>query len=365
MEGLLPDMNTLDNIKQIKKLDPGQVLLSIEKLASQVSQVNEEFKKISLPADFKKVDKIIVNGMGGSALGSHILRSLFFDQLKLPLGIINSYQLPASLDKNTLYIVSSYSGTTEEPLATIDEAKRKQAKIFGIASGGKLGELIKQKKIAGYVFDAKFNPSNQPRMGLGYSLAAQLALFKKLGLLSISEQQVNRALALVSGWDKAFGVNAATKNNPAKQLALKLKDKMPVIVTSEFLAGNAHTFANQINENAKTFANYFLISEMNHHLLEGLSFPKTNRQNLFFVFFDSRLYQAKNQIRYKITKQVVAKIKIPFFSYQLSSTDKISQVLEFLAFGSYASFYLGILNGVNPSKIPWVDYFKEQLKKAS
>lgn len=356
-------MNTLDNLSQIKKLDRGKVLASIEILGEQLKQVWQEFKKVKIPKDFNQINKVLINGMGGSALGGQILRSLFFDQLKLPVGIINSYQLPASLDENTLYIISSYSGNTEEPLLTFTLAKKRGAKIFGITAGGRLGSLIKQGKLPGYVFKPSFNPSGQPRMGLGYSLAAHLALFRKLGLIKITDDQIKSILLLIDKLRAKFGVEVVTKNNMAKKLALELQNKVPLIVASEFLGGNAHTLANQLNENAKNFATYFLIPELNHHLLEGLVFPKTNRQNLSFVFFESKLYQPKNQIRYKITRQVVAKNKIKCSAYKLTAATKIEQSLEALVFGSYLSFYLAVLNKVNPAKIPWVDYFKVQLKK--
>ncbi len=358
-------MNTLDNLKQIKKLKADKVLASIENLGEQIIQVFKEFKKIQLPKSYRQVNKILVNGMGGSALGSHILRSLFFNQLKTPFGVINSYQLPASLDKNTLYVISSYSGSTEEPLATFAAAQKRRAKTFGITSGGQLGNFIKRGKLEGYLFNPVFNPSGQPRMGLGYSLAAQLALLKKLNLILVSEAEVTKALNEIRRWHQLFGFDNPTKTNLAKKTAREIKNKIPIVVTSEFLAGNAHALANQINENAKNFSTYFLISELNHHLLEGLSFPKSNRQNLFFIFLESKFYHPKNQIRYRVTRSVLTKNKIDHFTYKLSASSKLSQALEVLVFGSYLSFYLAVLNNINPTKIPWVDYFKHQLKKYS
>lgn len=355
-------MTTLNNLQKIKKFDSGRALDSIEALGAQISQAWREVKDLKLPLAFKNFDKVVVNGMGGSALGADITRSLFADRLKVPLIVINSYQPPKFLDGKTLYIASSYSGATEEVIYSLDEARRKQSKTFGIASGGRLGDLIRQKKISGYVFNPQFNPSGQPRLGLGYSLGAQLGLLRKVGLLDVTEPEIKNSLAGLARWRRKFGVLHPAKNNPAKKLAVFLRNKTPLPVAAEFLSGNAHVFANQINENAKNFANYFLISEMNHHLLEGLSFPRSNAGRLAFVFFDSGLYFPPNQKRLKITRDVAAKNKIKSFYYRLSGPDKLSQALEMLVFCGYASFYLAILNNVNPSKIPWVDYFKAQLK---
>jgi len=145
-------MNKLDNPKLVAKLDPAGALKSIDLLGEQVSQVWREFKKVKLPKSYKKINSIVINGMGGSALGAHILGELFFDQLKVPFKVINSYLLPAAVDEKTLYIICSYSGSTEEPLLAFSEAQKRGAKIFGIAAGKNLGQLIKRGKMPGYIF---------------------------------------------------------------------------------------------------------------------------------------------------------------------------------------------------------------------
>lgn len=355
-------MHQLDDLAKIKKLDGGMVLDSIQLLDKQINQTWFDFKKVKIPAAYSRVNKIVVNGMGGSALGSDIIRTLFADELKVPLIITNSYDALGCVDDKTLFIVSSYSGTTEETLEAVKQAQKKKAKIFGITSGGVLGDMIAKKKIDGFVFDPKFNPSNQPRMGLGYSLTTQLALFSKLKLLKFGQNDIDQTIKAIVKYNRKFGVGVGLSTNLSKQLAISMQKKISVIVAAEFLGGNAHTLSNQINENAKSYCNYYLISEMNHHLLEGLTFPRDNQGVLNFLFFTSSLYHKKNQARFHITKDVVNKNKIKFFSYELTAKSRLGQAFEMLVFGSYFSFYLAILYQLNPSKIPWVDYFKAQLK---
>ncbi|MBI3291031.1 hypothetical protein HYZ76_01985, partial [Candidatus Falkowbacteria bacterium] len=303
-------MRELDNSSLIKKFDPDKNLESVDLLADQVGQVWREFKKVKLPENYKKVDRILINAMGGSALPGHMIKSIYFDELKKPLEVINSYKLPAYVNGKTLYLMVSYSGTTEEPLSTYDSAKDSGAKIFGIASGGKLAAEIKRGRMPGYVFDPKANPSNQPRIGLGYTLAAHLGLFSRLGFIKITDLDIKKVLAIVSQAKKEFGFSNPFAKNKAKQLAVKIKNKALIVVASEHLAGSAHVFANQTNETAKTLSAYHLISELNHHLLEGLRFPSVNQRNLIAVSLDSYLYHPKNRLRYKITKEVIAKNKV-------------------------------------------------------
>ncbi|NUM25922.1 MAG: SIS domain-containing protein [Candidatus Buchananbacteria bacterium] len=353
----------LDDEKIVAKLDPGHALEAVAQLGEQVASAWRDFKKVSVPKSYRQINKIVLNGMGGSQLGAHLLSSVYFKELQKPFVIVNSYELPGYIDNKTLYIVSSYSGNTEEPLATIAEARRRGAKIFGIAAGGKLGQLITSGKIPGFVFDPVANPSGQPRLGLGYSLTAQLALFNKLGLLRITDFDIKQQLALLKKCNQRFGFSVTQSKNPAKKMALALAGNAAVIVASEHLVGTAHIFANQTNETGKTFSTYYAIPELNHHLLESLKNPKTNRTSLLFMFFESKLYYPKNQLRFSVTKQVVRKNAIKQLSYTVTAQDRLGQALEILSLGSYATFYLALLNNINPNLIPWVDYFKRQLDR--
>ena len=81
-----------------------------------------------------------------------------------------------------------------------------------------------------------------------------------------------------------------------------------------------------------------------------------------FFFLDSKLYHPRVQIRSKLTKQVAKKSKIKVASYILTGKTKLVQAFEALQLTSWVSFYLAMLNKVNPAEIPWVDWFKEQLR---
>lgn len=358
-------MINLDNDSLVKKFDPDNNLMSVDLLSRQLAQAWQEFKKVLIPASYKTIDKIVINGMGGSALPGGIIMSVYFEELKIPLLVINSYKVPATVDKKTLYIICSYSGTTEEPVSTFLAAKKKGAKVFAITSGGPLGDLVMKGKTPGYMFDPVANPSGQPRIGLGYTLGAHLALFKRLGLIKLNDQEVRALLTIINKFKSQFNFKSLSTKNLAKQLAIKTHGRELLIFASEHLIGNAHTFANQINETSKTLSAYHALSELNHHLLEGLKFPKTNRSHLHIVMLESDLYHSKNQTRYQVTKKIIKNNGVGFSTYKLKSKTRLAQSLEALTLSSYVTFYLALLNRVNPNLIPYVDYLKAQLKKYS
>jgi glucose/mannose-6-phosphate isomerase len=134
-------------------------------------------------------------------------------------------------------------------------------------------------------------------------------------------------------------------------------------VGAEFLEGALHVASNQFNENAKIFADYKIIPEINHHLLEGLDFPKSNPLNHFFIFFQSKLYHPRNQKRLSLTKELLEKKGIDGTMVNLESENKITQVFELITLTSFANLYLAFLENIDPCPIKSVDWFKAQLKK--
>lgn len=347
----------------IKDLDKANNIGSIEQLGDQIQHIWEIAQKLEFDESYQGIDKVVVAGMGGSALGTHIIQTVFKDHLKVPFIICGEYTLPRFVNEKTLVVASSYSGNTAETLSATKDAIQKKAKITGITSGGKLSPLLKEKKHPHLVFDAKYNPSNSPRMALGYSIFGQMVLFSKLGLLKISESDYKEVLEVIAEQQLSLSRHTQTDKNPAKLLAFQLKNRIPVITAAEHLEGVAHVFANQINENSKNYSEYRIVPELNHHLMEGLAFPENNDHNLLFLPLNSELYLAENQERMKLTQEVITENKLHYLSHTLVASTKLSQAFELLILASYTSYYLALLNNQDPTPNPWVDWFKEQLTK--
>jgi len=355
----------LDDLKKIKTLDPGPVAKSVENLPDQIRQVLEESRLIKIPFEYSRASRVVVNGMGGSSLSAYMVKAALSEELKVPVDIISGYSVPHYVDSNTVYIISSYSGTTEEPLSTYTEAKKRKAKILAITQHNdknKLEKLMIKENIPGYIFKSEFNPSDQPRLGVGYSVFGIMTMLAKAGFYKIAVRDMENIIASMEIWSRELKPEEPVKNNIAKQIANKLFGHIPILVGSGFLAGNLHIIRNQINECAKNFAAYLILPDLNHYAMEGLVYPKTNKKNLLFMFFDSELYNPRVKKRAELTKQVVKENGVSVWSYKLRGDSKIAQSFELLQLGGWVSYYLGILNNVDPKKIPWVDWFKKALK---
>lgn len=355
-------MVSLDSIDGIKKIDKSHVLESIIKLPDQIDQTWKEIKKSKFSNECSLAKNVVIAGMGGSALGGRIVDSLIQDRSRVPIEVFTEYHLPNYVNNDSLVILSSYSGDTEETLSDANEALKRKAKIFAITTNGKLEKIIKENDLDAYIFKPKANPSGQPRMALGYSITAILTILSICQYIHLSDEEINKVIENLKQLISQFGVSNPSEKNLAKTMATKIKDKIPLLVASEHLVGSAHEFKNQLNETAKNFSVLFDLPELNHHLMEGLKNPAEAKEYLSFIFFESSLYSPRVVKRYPLTQEVVTKNEVNYLKYRLSGNRKIDQVFELIVFGLFTSFYLAMLYEIDPSKIPWVDYFKARLK---
>lgn len=353
-------MDTIDSREKIARIDIENVLGSVEALPDQLLHAWQDASKVSVPDSYKNIKNIVMTGMGGSGLGAGVIESLFADSIKFPLVRINEYRLPEWVNEDTLVICSSYSGETEETIANAKEAIKRKAKWMAIGAGNTLIELATKHSVPYYKINPVYNPSNQPRMAIGYSVVGQIALASKAGLFAISFAEIKNVVADMRSVIEEIKVEV-TRNNEAKKLARRLKEKIITFFSSRHMIGATQVVNNQLNENAKVFSATFQIPELNHHLMEGMVHPKINRSALFAIFVNSSLYPDRIQKRFVLTKDVIEKNYVETFEYKPRSRTKIGQVFEFIQFGAYVNFYLSILYRQNPAPLPWVDYFKTRL----
>lgn len=355
-------MIDLDDIKKIINLQGGDLVIkSIDNLSLQLKESFRNSYSVNFPQSYKNISSIIVCGQGGSRFPSLIIQNLFKEELAVPYIINDDYNLPGFVNKDTLVILSSYSGTTEEVLTCAEKALKARAKICGITVGGKLRSFLEKNNYPDYIINPLYNPSNQPRIGFGYFVGGHLGILFKLGFIKSDKSEIEKAINNLDNLTKNFKINVEKNHNPIKKLAEKIYQKYPYYIVSEFLTGVGNAIANQTNETAKSISSFRIIPELNHHLMEGLKFPNKLKEMLIFTFFFSKFYSSKIQKRFLITKEIVEKNNIETVLIELKGKSKIEQTLELMAIGSYLSMYLSVLYEQDPKIIPYVDYFKKKL----
>lgn len=351
----------LDSREQIRKLDKDNLLGSVEALPMQIQDAWEQTNKLNFPSSYPNVKNIIVSGMGGSSLGALVIKRLYKDELALPLEIYPHYHLPGYTSSDSLVVLSSYSGSTEETLAAAEQAKAVGAKVAVITGGGQLEELAKTNNWPLYKINARFNPCNQPRMAIGYAVFGMLSMFNKMGFVNISQEEVLNVVDNLSAMVKTLVPDGS--DDRAKHMAFSAYDKHIILVGAEHLVGAAHVFNNQLNENAKVLTSEWHLPEFNHHYLEALSFPKLAKDSTVFFFFNSALYHERVQKRVLLTKNLVEQKGYETQIFLATSKSKLEQVFEVIQLGEFVAAYLPMLYGIDPSSIPNVDWFKAEMAK--
>ncbi len=341
-------------------LDPANLYQSIVDLTKQCQHAFKQANQVKVAP--QPVKQLIISGMGGSILAAQVIESLYGLQLSVPLTKISDYHLPVWANQDSLVICSSYSGTTEETVQTLKEALAKNCQIIVICGGGELETLALSNHLPLYKINPVYNPCRQPRMAIGYSLIGQLVLVAKAGLLKFDQPDIQLIQTAMAQVVKANHRDMPVENNPAKKLAQEFHSRQVIMVAAEHLAGAFHVVKNQMNENAKQLSHRHDLPELNHHLLEGLRFPESNRKDVAFWVINSKLYSPRLQTRVRLTIDVIRKNKIKAFEFTPSADTKLAQVFELIQFGSFVNYYMAMLNHLNPALIPWVNYFKKHLQ---
>ena len=347
-------MKNLTDLSTIAKIDPANTLKTTGLANDQAKAAWEQVKALDIKPIEGGVKSVIFCGMGASIYGALVLKALKGETLPFPIEIVSDYHIPSYVDKDTLVVLTSYSGTTEEVLSCAQEAKAKGAHMLVLTKGGPLAEFAKTNNVPAYIFDGKLNLSSTPRLGNGYTVIGLLGLFNKLGIVKIEEKDMQDAFAFIDANIELIKKNAMADSEI-------LEGQIPIVFAAEHLSGNGQIMRNQFNETSKAFSAFYLVPDLNHHLMEGLQFPTD--ANLYFVILNSANYSPKIQKRMQLTVDVVRQNKRPIIEYRTSGATVYQDFLEVLTYGSWLTLYLGLRYDQNPAINPWVDWFKSELAK--
>ncbi len=332
---------------------------SLKRLPDQIRLALHDSRTLNFPQTASIINNIVINGMGGSNLGGYIAKAIFNRGIKIPIIVEPGYTVPSYVNDKTLYIISSYSGTTEEPQVAYKTAKRQRAIVVVITSDNDnpLKRLAEKEKLPAFLFSPTANPSGQPRLGLGYGLASLLAVFKKFGIITLADREVKEIINQLKRRNNFY----LKPNNEVERLAKKLTGHEALLISGQIFSGNVRTMRNQWCETAKNFASYLTLSDMNHFALEGLAYPNDIKKRLIALCIESDFYETKIKRRLELTKEVMKKNKLEVLSYHPTGKTILAQSFDLVQCGSWLTYYLSLHNHVNPLEVPWVDWFKQQL----
>ncbi len=350
----------LDDPEVYRRFDPFAMLLHLHLFPDLCEKAWQSALGFKLPEDYHHVNKILILGMGGSAIGGDLVASLAVNEATVPVMVGRDYYVPQYVDEDTLVIASSYSGMTEETLSAFEQTFETPAKKLAITTGGKLQSLCDTLETPVFTFDY----AAQPRAALPFSLFILLAILHNLGFVKDAPQALPEVLSLLARISAEINETVPLNINPAKSLARKLYGRLPVIYGGGITTEVAHRWKTQINENSKTTAFYEVFSELNHNAVVGYTFPAAVLPQMLVIMLDSDLLHERLRLRYSITRELLAGAGIDCEMIKGEGTSALGQMMSLIYLGDYVSYYLALLNETDPTTIKEIDFLKGRLAQS-
>jgi len=298
----------------------------------------------------KKIDNILICGLGGSGIGGTIVNDIVSSKSKVPITSTKDYSIPSFVNKHTLVIANSYSGNTEETIYALEKCQSRNAEVCIITSGGKLKSIAEENNY-NHIIIPEGHP---PRAMFGYAFTE---LFYVLNHYKIIDDSFK------SDFEKSISLLDSEKEDIQKQargLAKKMFGQTPVIYVAQGFEGVAVRFRQQINENSKMLCWHHVVPEMNHNELLGW---RTNVNNLAVVYFRNKIDYERNQIRMDINKKVISKFTENITEIWSKGESVIENTFYHINLGDWVSWYLSEMNNVDAIEIDVINFLKGELAK--
>lgn len=344
----------LDSKESVRSLDRKDMLGAVEQLPQNLADGLRRGRMSGLPRFSPR--EVVVCGMGGSSIGGDLLREWLALTTEVPCHVYRSYTLPAHVGKDSIVIVASYSGNTEESLSMFEEARKKRAKIVAVSSGGQLAKMCDSLSTP----FARLPTGMMPRASLGYMFGAMLGILERSGVSAV-DKQVEEAIRVMGKAIAYCKQSVPTTDNPAKMLAHELFTTVPVIVGYDLSRPVAKRWANQLCENGKVLAFCSELPELDHNEIVGWAKDPKSR-NFAAVFLEHETRSSPIRKRVKATKDMIGKVA-SVYTVDALGLSPLAKMFSLVIMGDYVSVYMGVMRNEDPSSNEPIDELKAVLAK--
>jgi glucose/mannose-6-phosphate isomerase len=302
------------------------------------------------------VTSAVFCGMGGSAVAGDVLRQTFRDRLPVPVDVNRTPLLPEYAGPHTLVIASSFSGETSETLSSVREAVRRGCRMLAITSGGTLAALCDEHAIARASVPTGF----QPRAALGHLTFAMLGALEAAGLVPSIATDVEETLSSIRGLTAGMTPEVPTAENPAKELAAWLDDRVAVVWGADGIgAVAAMRWKTQLNENGKVPAWHAAMSELDHNEVVGWVKPFGSMHAVIALRSDHehREIAARFPLSLDIARDAGADVR----EVAVPGRGPLATLLSLVTIGDFTSCYVGVRHGADPTPVEVIQGLKAAL----
>lgn len=338
--------------------DAGDMLVRIEALSAHVTGALDRMAARPWRPPVTAPGLVAVGALGGSAIAADLTAALFADRLPHPLLVVRDYRWPACVAGDALAVLSSYSGETEETLSLYREAGERGVARVAMTSGGTLAAWCGRDGVPLTTYPG----GSPPRAALFPSWVAFSALLHAIGWFEDPTPGWREAAEVLAAGARRLGADVPEPANPAKRLARALHGRLVfVYAASERIGPVATRVRNQLNENAKLLGHSALAPELTHNEIVGWERPGPVRSMASVLVLRDREDRPETTRRLTLTAEYVAAQGAAVHEWSSSGEGRLARLASLVQFGDYLSFYLALLNGVDPTPIASIDAFKRRL----
>jgi glucose/mannose-6-phosphate isomerase len=328
----------------------------------QISKAREIFASSDVNVNAEKITNVIVLGMGGSAISGDLLHDVYVDELKVPMTTVRGYAIPAYCSGNSLVLVFSYSGNTEETLAAARTAAGTGAQFVAITSGGELLKLAQENKWSLVQIPEGF----PPRQAFGFLFVSGLLALNSAGLISVADNELNDLEHHCSTLVQRTNEQTAEASILCKDLAIRIKGKIPAVYGSTpLLSSIGKRWQNQFQENSKSMAFSNVLPEMNHNEIVGWEMESDSVNDFVVIFLEDQENHPRINARISLTKSIVRDRGVEVLEIYSEGNTRLERAVSLVVMGDWISYYLALLYEKDPIEILNIDYLKSELKKLS
>jgi glucose/mannose-6-phosphate isomerase len=346
-----------DDQAAMNSIDRSGMLKVLSDFPHQLEKAREIGRAYS-PTFKGKFDWILFTGMGGSAIGGHMASSLLKSVSDVPVTVNRNYTVPTWIGSRSLVIAISYSGETEETIAAAREALKRGSRVVAVCSGGTLAQVVKKGK-----GDAIIVPGGlQPRAALGLLAIPPLYALERFGLMK-ADERVRDAIKVVSDVSARIRPDVPMERNESKKLATEIHGTTPVIYGVGPYTSVARRIANQMSENAKVMAFAGALPEMDHNDLVGWS-GEDKARHFSATFITDGTEGSQMKARLDLTRRLIGK-RAKVLEIKPEGKRLLSKILSATHVGDFASVYVALGRGVDPTPVDVIGELKTGLAEAA
>jgi glucose/mannose-6-phosphate isomerase len=340
----------------VRKHDKGDMLGLVLAYADMLQgALDEPLHVAPLP---RAPDRVLVVGMGGSAISGDYLAAWLDHEGKVPLLVSRAYELPRWVDERTLVVGQSYSGTTEETLASFAEAKKRGAMLAAVSTGARLEELAKSYHAP---FARLGGPAKvMPRAALPRGFGTGALLLEALGILPGARAALARTVRTLRECALEVAPDVDASKNEAKRVALALQGSVSATYATGLLAPAARRLANQLNENAKVLSWWGVMPEMNHNEIVGWA-GDDELDRFTALFLRGAHDHPQARARFEFTGQTIQKRGGQVIQVEARGQSVPEQLLSVSLLGDAVSVYLAALRGADPTPVDVIGQLKAKV----